>query len=220
MSKLEFKNDNAATRLVIGGYAAKKDDDKMTAIYKILGIYKEVVETFDIKSKEITIINVEELIPLKLTIDGLDVAKESYRIFISNLDKDYSYTVRTFLTKPAIAEKVDVIDIRLLNNSIFNQLSDKNVTIVAYDEKHKNYIARTSTNVEIFLRRQQFMRSENSIQIAYINDINAIELPIEDKDIPIEEPVKEVKKVKATKKTTKKSSTKSTAVKAEPTEVG
>ena len=177
MSKLEIKVDNDTSKLVLGGFAAwVNNENNETMFGKVLGLYKNDGEVFDIVNKDIAIIEQTDLHPAKLTIDGIDVAKESYRVFVTNLDNDFSYIVKSYFRKPIPKEEVDILDIRLLNSPIFNKLSNKTVTIQNYDAAHHNYSAITNGGIEIFLRRNQFMlQKNNKIEIAFLNDINIIE---------------------------------------------
>jgi len=173
MARLQIKLDKDTTKLILGGYGIwynEEEDD--IEFLKILGIYKGGVEGFNIVSQEIQILKEDEVKPAKLTIDDIDVSKESYRIFVYNLNKDYEYIVHTYSIKPKVGEKATVVDMKLLNGTIFNKLSDKTVIIGEYNHKHHNYSATTTSGAEIFLRRTQFTIENNTIDIAELKNIN------------------------------------------------
>ena len=175
MSNLKIEIDNEAKKLVLGGFCAWNNDKDEVSFGKVLGLYKHYGEVFDIVAKDIAIVGQPELHPAKLTIDGIDVAKESYRVFVTNLDEDYTYIVKSYFRKPIAKEEVDIIDIKLLNSPIFNKLSDKSVIVESYDAKHNNYTCVTKGGIAVFLRRNQFiLKNNNKINIAFLEDLNAV----------------------------------------------
>jgi hypothetical protein len=173
MSKLSIVIDNDTTKLVLGGFAAWANENDEVQFGKVLGLYKEHGEMFDIVNKDIVIIEQTKLNPAKLMIEGIDVAKESYRVFVTNLDNDFEYIVKSYFRKPLPKEEVDIIDIKLLNSPIFNKLSDKSVVVQNYDSAHHNYSCITKGGIEIYLRRNQFiLQKDNKVNIAFLDNIN------------------------------------------------
>ncbi len=171
-ASLKIEIDTDQDSLILGGYFLALDDDETVHFYKVIGMYDAGVEGFDIVQKDLKILDKGDCTPAKITIDGFNVAKESYRIFVTNLDNEYEYITKTYKVKPTKGEQGVVIDMKLINTSIFSSLPDKDVTIGAYSKLHHNYSAITKGGIEIFLRRSQFTLKNDIVNIAFLKDIN------------------------------------------------
>ena len=175
MSKLVISIDNELDIPILGGLVViNKTSD--IAIGKVLGMYKNKIEVFNIVTKDVIIVGNDECRPAKITIDGLKVSKESYRIFVTNLDKDYSYTTESYLRNPKVGESVRVIDLNLLESTIFKKDINSNVKVTItekYNKHHHGYAAVTSNGIEIYVRRAQFVLDNNNyIKLAFLKGIN------------------------------------------------
>ncbi len=172
MSKIKFELDNSLLQPVIGGWIAKLDNSDYPEFCKVLGMYKNHIETFNIMTKDIDIVDVNTVKVAKITIDGLDIAKESYRIFISDIEANFNYKLVSYHRKPKLNEIVRITDLHMLNSPIFNTLLDRNVEITSsYDKTFHGYFALTSTKMEIKIRRAQFsLLNNNTIDIAFLHN--------------------------------------------------
>ena len=175
MSKIAITVDTELDIPILGGLVVINKTSDL-AIGKVLGIYKDKIEVFNVLTKDIDVIGNDECRPAKITIDGIKVSKESYRVFVTNLDNDFTYTVQSYLRNPKVGDTVKIIDLNLLESRVFKSNINDNVTVVItekYNKHHHGYAAVTSNGIEIYVRRVQFiLENNNYIKLAFLNNLN------------------------------------------------
>jgi len=178
---IELDNDAITKdriKLVLGGFAIVKKRDENGKIesllpVKILGLYKDILDGYDISNGTNVIVKVKNATPGKITIDGYDVAKEDYRVFVGALNNEYEYTLNNFNTKPVSGETATVVDLRLLDSPIFSNITNRDVIISKFNNSTKRYEGIMANNKHISLKRHQFTLENNIIQIAFLKGLNS-----------------------------------------------
>lgn len=180
--RLKIELDNSAItkdkiKLVLGGFCIAKIKDEEgkvidVAPLKILGLFKEIVDGYNINTGTLMVVSRKSVTPAKITIDGYDVAKEDYRAFVGTLDNDFDYFLQTFNSKPTAGQTATIVDMRLLDSPIYSNVTNREVIISKFNNTTKRYDAIMPNNKHLSLKRHQFSIDNNTIEVAFLKHLN------------------------------------------------